>query len=165
MLLEQEHDTHASARQQRVQVEELAKQIEQLYNATVSDCKLHQEKGQYKEYTMKVTLNEPFSREHTSREWLMRPSLSHTRVFHESSNFWLASLTTENCCDSREPTLSSWHSDACVQCVLNIHCVFSESSNCHGTHDEYCWAETVSSLTSHRVFWTLEHSNSSSICI
>ena len=69
------------------------------------------------EYTMRVTKNEAFSREHTGRERLMRLSREGLtpRVFHASSNFWLTSLTTEHCCDSREPTLSSWHSHACVQ--------------------------------------------------
>ena len=45
MLLESEHDTHASARQQRLQQEDIAKQIEQLHSATESDLKLHMEKG------------------------------------------------------------------------------------------------------------------------
>ena len=45
MLLENEHDTHASARQKRVQAEELAKQVEQLHSATEADLKLHMEKG------------------------------------------------------------------------------------------------------------------------
>ena len=45
MLLENEHDTHAACRQNRVQAEELAKQVEQLHSATQSDLKLHMEKG------------------------------------------------------------------------------------------------------------------------
>ena len=45
MLLESEHDNHAAARQKRIQVEEIAKQVEQLHGATEADLKLHSEKG------------------------------------------------------------------------------------------------------------------------
>ena len=43
------------------------------------------------------------------------------RVFHESSNFRLTSLTTESRWDSREPTLSSWHSLAYIQWECLCH--------------------------------------------
>ncbi|XP_063694367.1 coiled-coil domain-containing protein 40-like isoform X3 [Bolinopsis microptera] len=46
MLLESEHDTHASARQKRIQLEDIAKQIEQLHGATEADLKLHSEKDE-----------------------------------------------------------------------------------------------------------------------
>ena len=45
MLLESDHDTHAQARQKRIQVEDIAKQVEQLHGATEADLKLHSEKG------------------------------------------------------------------------------------------------------------------------
>ena len=45
MVLESEHDTHAAARQKRIQAEEIAKQTEQLHGATEADLKLHSEKG------------------------------------------------------------------------------------------------------------------------
>ncbi|KAL5246650.1 hypothetical protein ACHWQZ_G018758 [Mnemiopsis leidyi] len=46
MLLESEHDNHASSRQKRLQVEEISKQMEQLHRATESDLKLHLQKDE-----------------------------------------------------------------------------------------------------------------------